>query len=261
MTQTPPPDRRSIELEVEVSGSTEEVWRAIATGPGITSWYVPHTVEERQGGEASASFGPGMDVNGRVVDWEPPRRVVFDGGEHDDGLAFEWLIEAKDGGSCIVRLVNSGFLVGDEWDDFYDAMTEGWGIFLANLQLHLAHFPGQSAAASLPLATWAGPRDDAWSRMLTGLGLNPLGTVGERISVEGADAPSLGGTVAAISSHRISMVVDDPAPGTAFIAAEGRGDDVEVSIWTYLYGEAGAVASERDDPRWREWLSSRGIAR
>ena len=45
---------RSIELEVEVQGTPEEVWRAIATGPGISSWYVPHVVEEREGGTAMA---------------------------------------------------------------------------------------------------------------------------------------------------------------------------------------------------------------
>ncbi|MBV1893467.1 MAG: hypothetical protein KUG57_05420 [Ilumatobacteraceae bacterium] len=38
-------DEPSIELEIEVEGTPEEVWRAIATGPGISSWYVPHTVE------------------------------------------------------------------------------------------------------------------------------------------------------------------------------------------------------------------------
>ena len=31
------PDDRRIELEVEVPGTPEEIWRAIATGPGISS--------------------------------------------------------------------------------------------------------------------------------------------------------------------------------------------------------------------------------
>ena len=55
-------DERSIELEIEVVGTPEEVWQAIATGPGISSWYVPHTVEEREGGAAVASFGPGPEM-------------------------------------------------------------------------------------------------------------------------------------------------------------------------------------------------------
>ena len=90
-------DWRSIELEVEVPGRPEPVWRAVATGPGISSWYVPHTIEERAGGAATASFGPEpeMQIAGRVAIWEPPSRVVFDGGEGVDGLTFEWTVEAR----------------------------------------------------------------------------------------------------------------------------------------------------------------------
>ena len=41
--------RRSVQVEVEVPGTPEEVWQAIATGPGISSWFVPTEVEERDG--------------------------------------------------------------------------------------------------------------------------------------------------------------------------------------------------------------------
>ena len=33
--------RRSVQVEIEVPGTPEEVWQAIATGPGISSWFVP----------------------------------------------------------------------------------------------------------------------------------------------------------------------------------------------------------------------------
>jgi uncharacterized protein YndB with AHSA1/START domain len=254
---TPEPPRRSIELEIEVDGTPEEVWRAIATGPGISSWYVPHTVDEREGGDAIASFGPEpeMQARGRVAAWEPHRRLVIDGGEGDDGLAFEWLIEARDGGTCIVRLVNSGFLMGEEWDDHYDGMTEGWGIFLDNLQLHLAHFAGQSATPSLPLASWTGGRDDVWQRLTDALGIDARPRLGDRIRIAADDTPRLAGEVVAVTAHRVSLLLTEPAPGTGFIAAEGRGDRVEVSIWTYLYGADGARVSRSDEARWRAWLT------
>ena len=57
-----PSGRRSIEAQIEVPGTPEEVWKAIATGPGISSWFVPSTVEERVGGTATCSFGQGMDA-------------------------------------------------------------------------------------------------------------------------------------------------------------------------------------------------------
>jgi uncharacterized protein YndB with AHSA1/START domain len=253
-------DQRSIELEVEVPGTPEEVWQAIATGPGISSWFVPHTVEERQGGAALASFGPGpeMQIPGRVVAWEPPRRVVFDGGESSEGLAFEWLVEARDGGTCIVRLVNTGFGTGDDWDAQYDGMAEGWKLFLLNLQLHMRHFRGRTARSVLPTAMWSGPRERTWESLCSSLGIPRAPTTGERVEVRAAGAPPLAGTVVESGPYRLALVLDVPAQGTAFLAAEGTGEQVGVSVWSYLYGDDGAAAAERDEPLWWAWLADHG---
>ena len=196
-----------------------------------------------------------MKVPGRVAVWEPPHRIVFDGGEGVDGLAFEWLVEARDGGTCIVRLVNSGFGAGGPWDDQYDQMQEGWKLFLFNLQLHTTHFPGQSARAMLPMAMWEVTRDELWPKLLSALGFPEHPVVGERVSVS-TDAPAMGGTVVAADSWRLALLLDDPAPGTGIIAAEGAGDQMAISIWSYLYGEAGAAAVERDEPKWSQWLEA-----
>lgn len=250
-------DRTRIDLEIEVPGTPEEVWEAIATGPGITSWYVPHTVEEREGGAASARFGDGdeMVVPGRVAAWEPPKRIVFDSGEDQPGLAFEWLVEARDGGSCSVRLVNSGFGQGGPWDEMYDGMQLGWRMFLFNLWLHRTHFAGRHASVMLPSGMWSGSRDRAWTTLADGLGLPLPAEIGTEVRLGGGDVPELAGTVVATTPHRVSLLVDRPAPGTAFLAAEGDGDTIAVSVWAYLYGEQGAEAVERDQPRWQAWLA------
>lgn len=253
-------DERRIELEVEVRGTPEEVWRAIATGPGISSWYVQHVVEEREGGAAMASFGPGpeMQIPGRVAAWEPPHRIVFDGGEGVPGLAFEWLVEAREGGSCIVRLVNSGFGSGDDWDAQFDGMLEGWQLFLLNLRLHLEHFAGLTATSMLPMAMWSGSRTDAWARVLSSLGLPTEAQPGDRVVATAGAGLELAGTVVESQSWRLALLLDEPAPGTAFIAVEGMGDQFGVSIWSYLYGPGAAEIVTRDEPRWREWLAMRG---
>ena len=250
---------RSLELEVEVVGTPEEVWQAIATGPGISAWYVPHSVEERQGGAASASFGEGpeMQIGGRVAAWEPPHRVMFDNGDDGPGLAFEWLVEGRDGGTCIVRLVNSGFGSGDEWDAHYDGMAVGWKLFILNLQLHLLHFRGQEATSMLPMAMWSGPKQATWKRLTDELGIAAAPAPGTRVFVSSDGAPTLSGTVVEASSCRLSLVLNEPCPGTAFIAAEGAGEQVGVSIWSYLYGPDRAAVASRDMPRWQQWLDSR----
>jgi uncharacterized protein YndB with AHSA1/START domain len=249
---------RSIELEVEVDGTPEEVWQAIATGPGISSWYVPHTVEEREGGAATASFGDGpeMQVAGRVAAWEPPHRIVFDGGEGVAGLAFEWLVEAREGGSCVVRLVNSGFGDGGEWDGQYDAMKEGWQLFLRNLQLHCRHFRGQAAVSMLPTTMWAMPRTDAWSRLRAELGVPASPEVDDHLELTAGDSLRLAGTVLRATPSSVALLLDDPAPGTAIVAAEGGDEAAAVSIWSYLYGDDAPAIVGRDKPRWQAWLDA-----
>ncbi|MEQ8718121.1 MAG: SRPBCC domain-containing protein [Acidimicrobiales bacterium] len=251
-------DPRSIEVEIEVAGTPEEVWRAIATGPGISSWYVPHTVEERDGGVLSASFGPGMDVTGRVASWDPPRRVVFDSAEDTGGMAFEWTIEARDGGTCVVRLVNSGFGHGEEWDARYDGMAEGWLLFLENLRLHLAHFAGQNGTATLPMAMWDMSREKAWTTLLAALGLSAAPAVGQRITTEGSGAPALAGTVTRVCATGASLLLEQPFPGTGFIAAEGYGEQAGVSVWCYLYGAEAAAVAAREEELWAAWLTEAG---
>jgi uncharacterized protein YndB with AHSA1/START domain len=246
---------RVIDLSVEVVGTPEQVWQAIATGPGISSWYVPTTVEEREGGETTNRFGPGaeMTIPGRVAAWDPPHRVVFDDGA--DGMAFEWQVEASDGGTCVVRLVNSGFLPGSPWDDQYDGMSEGWLLFLNNLQLHLAHFAGRAGVAMLPMAMWPESREAAFTRLKKELGFPATPTPNSKVAAAG-DSPPLSGTVMSVDSWRLALLLDAPAPGTAILACEGAGDSTSVSVWLYLYGDEASAVAAREEPRWSEWLQA-----
>src|SRR5262249_38801141 len=58
-----PSGRRSVQVEVEVPGTPEEVWQAIATGPGISCWFCPAEFEEVDGKPVAAklNLGPGME--------------------------------------------------------------------------------------------------------------------------------------------------------------------------------------------------------
>ena len=72
--------RRSIQVEAEVPGAPEQVWEAIATGPGIGSWFYPTDLEERVGGVLKYDTGSEMvQVPAKVAIWDPPRRFQHDG--------------------------------------------------------------------------------------------------------------------------------------------------------------------------------------
>lgn len=154
------PLSRSIELEVEVPGTPEEVWRAIATGPGISAWLNPTEVEERAGGSFSFDMGAGP-IHGEVTGWDPPRRFVQEAEWRPAGeapparLATEWRVEARGGGTCVVRMVMSGFGTGAAWDDELDNLGGGMRGALEGLRAYLL----RTAAAgprSLPRRVMAG---------------------------------------------------------------------------------------------------------
>lgn len=243
------PDR-VIDLSVEVPGTPEEVWRAIATGPGIGSWFVPHEVAEHEGGAVTMDFGMPEPERATVTAWQPPSRLVVTG-DGPTPMAFEWLVEAADGGTCVVRLVNSGFGAGP--DDEFEAMAEGWPIFLANLRLHLTHFAGRAARAQVPMASVAGPVDEAFVRLCSALGLSPDLAPGDRVATAG-DAPPLAGSV--VEVHRggrstwALLLLDAPTPGTAFVAAERSGDGAVLSTWVYTYDD-----DADDDAPWPAFLA------
>lgn len=148
--------------DAEVPASPEEVWAAIATGPGIDSWFMGHSeVEPGAGGTVRTVFG-GYAPELEITAWEPPRRFGYRSGEAPDGrfIAYEFLIEGRGGGSTVLRAVTSGFIPGDDWADEYEAMTAGGDGYFRTLVEYLAHFRGRLA---IPVTAF-GPAGTAWER-------------------------------------------------------------------------------------------------
>lgn len=79
------PDARLVRVEIEVPGTPEQVWEAIATGPGIAAWFVPAEVEEREGGAITTHHGAYGDSTGVVTAWEPHRRFAYEEREWETG--------------------------------------------------------------------------------------------------------------------------------------------------------------------------------
>jgi uncharacterized protein YndB with AHSA1/START domain len=249
---------RSIRLEIEVPGTPDQVWEAIATGPGITAWFVPAKVEGREGGVIDLDFGPGLGIDrARITAWDPPHRFVgLAEREGRPAFACEWLVEARDGGTCVVRLVNSGFGSGSEWDGEYDATQAGWRLFLYNLRLYLTHFPGQRCSSILINGMSTGPVAKAFDALTAAVGLEAGAREGQRVAATAADTPPLAGVVERATDGMLTLLLDEPAPGVAFLFAETTGGEhVYTSFYAYLFGDRAAEAAARDEPAWRAWMA------
>jgi len=258
-----PSGARYVEAEVEAPGTPEEVWRAIATGPGISSWFVPTRLEEHVGGAINSNFGPGMESLSTITAWEPPYRNVADSrddmGPGDPTVATEWSVEAQAGGICTVRVVHRWFTDKDDWDEQYEGHTHGWIAVFRVLRLYLDHFSGQPNASFQVVGIAPEPKEAVWAALTGPLGLDGA-AVGERVSTpEGA--PPLAGVVEWAGQpewpEELLIRLDQPAPCIVHIVPHAIGGQVYPMLRFYLFGEQAAAAAAQAEPEWQAWVNER----
>lgn len=253
--------RRSIEVEVQVPGTPDEVWHAIATGPGISSWFVPTEFEgsEAEPSAVTSNFGPGMAVRAAITKWDPPRLFVAQGEGWGDTppMATEWSVEARAGGVCVVRVVHSLFASTDDWDNQLEAAGLGWPGFFRALRIYLTHFRGQPSAIMQFVVPVPGSEAEAWDALTTALGVKGV-QVGQRWTAP-AGVPVSGGIVEYIngSPHDALLRLDTPGPGIAAVGAFDMGGQIMAALSFYQYGEQAAERVAHDSPVWQAWLQER----
>jgi len=260
-----PLEKRTIDLSVEIEATPEQVWEAIATGPGISAWFVPATVDDHVGGKLNLTFGDMGEETAVLTTLDAPHRLVATWDVNDgpsSGAALELLVEARDGGSCVVRLMHSGFGTGDKWDDEIDQTTAGWLGFLHNLKLYVTRFAPQPSSMVFAHGGSAGPQAEAWDGLLRQLGLRTVGeglAVGDRVATpaeaRAAGAPHLAGVVDRLVGGTATLVIDEPAAGYAIVAAEGPDGGVFLNLSAYLFGDDAAAVADRETPRWVAWMA------
>lgn len=257
-----PSGRRWIQVEAEVPGTPEQVWQAIATGPGISSWFVPTDLEEGEGGTPESvvsHFGPGMDSTAKITAWEPPHRFAKEGGDLGSSsppLATEWIVEARSGGTCVVRVVHSLFTSSDQWDDQLEGFESGWPGYFRILRLYLAHFRGLPCTSFQIMGMVPETESATWDAMTQALGLQDAAAGEHRTAPSGV--PPFAATVESISdgskTHEVVLRLDEPAPGVATLGAYNWGGKVHVYASFYLYGDRAPAVAVRDEPLWQEWV-------
>lgn len=251
--------RRQVQVEIEVPGTPEEVWRAIATGPGVSSWFVP--TEFRDDGTIVADFGPGMESESKVTNWDPPRSFAAESeamGPGSPPIATEWFVEARSGGTCIVRVVHSLFADSDDWDKHMESLESGWPWFFQILRLYLKDFAGQPGAAVKAMGTATGSASEAWGAFTAALGLAGAGE-GERVRAQGGTP--LAATVAVVGkvsgSQAFLLRVEEPAPGIASLFAMPMGGPIFLELDVFFFGDGAAAAAAQAQPLWSAWMAER----
>lgn len=150
MSQVHRPDGRRIVTEIHTAATPEEVWKAWTDPAGISSWFTDDARGQAvPGGTLVWIFRGFGEMPYPVAVAEPPARLVLAGEIPGRGpFALEILIE-RSGGSTTVRLVNSGFREGADFDEEYEGVRSGWDASLALLRHYLERHQGRPRHASL----------------------------------------------------------------------------------------------------------------
>jgi uncharacterized protein YndB with AHSA1/START domain len=141
-------------LELSIPAPLPEVWKAFTTTDGLKSWLAPEvSVELRKGGDWLVKF-PGSTAGGTIVSFVPQKELVLSALAPD---RFPHVRAARTravftftpkGNNTLVRLTQTGWQSGKEWDAAYEYLASANGEMLA--MLHHRYVAGptdwQSAA-------------------------------------------------------------------------------------------------------------------
>ena len=253
-----PSGRRSVRVQTEVPGTPNEVWEAIATGPGVSSWFVPTKFDFGPDGQPTTlvcHFGEGMDANAVVKEWNPPRRFLAESNDFAPGgppVATEWTVDPQGDNACLVTVEHSLQSDSDDWDANLEGTESGWPAFFTILRLRMAHFRDEPHAVLEQVGMAAAP-DTAWADLAAALNLTSPAVGEHRSSPEGA--PSLSGVIESIpNDSEVLMRVEEPAPGVAHLFALPLGEATMLSIRLHLYAPQAADTANRKQAVWQSWM-------
>ncbi|MUL43238.1 SRPBCC domain-containing protein [Streptomonospora sp. PA3] len=237
-------ERRRLEKGIELAATPEQVWQAVSTPEGMSLWFVPH---DDAGGGIEADFGGGNSQAGRVLEWEPGRRVVYGapGPDGEPSMTLEFLVEGREGGTTVLRLVQSGFFGGDDWEAEYDGFSAGWDVFLHNLAEYFRYFPGLPVANVVATAFTDRPGEAVWADLTARLGADPA--LGERVRLTPEGLEPVAGVVDL--RGRLLLGIRTEHGFVRFTVDDLHG---MASAVQYLYG----IETDRESrtAAWQSWL-------
>jgi uncharacterized protein YndB with AHSA1/START domain len=137
----------SLVIEVLVPAPPSEVWKAFTTQQGLSTWLAPDvTVDLRPGGDWIVHF-PGSTGGGTILSFVPETELVISALAPD---RFPNVRAARTravfsfkplAGGTLVRLTQTGWQSGPEWDQAYEYLIAGNAELLATLHRRFVNGP------------------------------------------------------------------------------------------------------------------------
>ncbi len=262
------PKTRSIEREIEIDASIEDVWKALTEAEGLTRWLCEEArVTPGVGGSYWVSWGEGQAGESRIEVWEPGRRLRLRNlpweaasAQYDEEAASatpiiqEYTLETRDG-KTVLRLVDSGMPDAPEWDGMYDGKSRGWEMFFYALRHYIEKHHGQHRRNIVEMRPISIPLVEAWEKITGPEGLAASGSFagavpGTRYSVTTSLGDTLQGEVLInLPPKTLSITIETLNDALLSATFEEMGGITYIYFTLASYG-MDAQADEQLSERW-----------
>jgi len=244
-----------IEKQIEIAAPIESVWKALTDGEELSRWFpLTAQVEPGKGGKISLSWGPEWEGTAPIDVWEPKQRLRWTQIVSGQPVAIEFTLESR-GGKTLVRIMQSSFATGADWENEYFASTDyGWGFMLVNLRHYLENHAGEPRAVAWPRLEVEMTRETVYEKLAAPGGIFTEGAkalrAGERYSLRTARSETWTGRVDFLLPLRGFCVSVEPLnDALAWLTIEGSGGKHDAQIWFSTYGLSEARVREIE----RKW--------
>jgi uncharacterized protein YndB with AHSA1/START domain len=256
---------RQYETVVEIAAPAAAVWRALTEAEDLMRWFAPQArVTPGAGGQIWMSWGGAAEGSSRIEIWEPEKRLraLREGGDSAaPQVAVDYFIEAAAGGRTVLRLVQSGFGAGAEWDDEFEGSRRGWPIFFACLKHDLERHRGEPCRRTNWCGSVALTAAAAWELLMGPRGLDAESTLaglaaGSPYRLRTPLGEDLAGTVLRLTAPGHALLTVEPLHDALLsIFCDAFGEQTFVTVGWTLYGPAAARAEDLRG-RWSDFLGA-----
>jgi uncharacterized protein YndB with AHSA1/START domain len=228
-----------LEKEIEIAAPIEEVWSALTDGKKLASWFpLKARVTPGKSGKIFVSWGADCEGEAEIVTWELGKKIAW----QEQMALIEFSLEAR-GGKTLVRLVQSGFFTGADWEnEWFDSTNYGWDFMLLSLRVLLERHPGAERVVVWQRLPNELTRPEVYEKLLQPGGLfredaRMKITSGEGFVLTTSDGEKLSGTVELVKEPRgICLRVAEWKDALLWVTIEGADGKLDAQIWISTFG-------------------------
>ena len=139
---------KALIFEATIPAPRAAVWHAFASSEGLSTWLSPGAVVDlKKGGEWTAHYPGGKTGGGTILGFVPEEEMTL------SAMAPEWFPTVRaerttarfqfiaTGETTLVRLTQTGWKTGEEWDKAYEYLAKGNAQLLETLRRRFVNGP------------------------------------------------------------------------------------------------------------------------